>query len=159
MEHTGRRTPGPPARQSFQHGVQGADIGFDLHDGQHRSIIGDTMLNVHDPHGNINRGKCPLKRERASTLPTPTAWPLQWSSRPYLCCWLTIPWAYQSSPWSRTPWLLTPWPQSHFDPHGRHRQNAHWYSKSSIHIDQLTLTATFQLILVEVAIIVNVDHH
>ena len=159
MEHQVGRTTRTPAGRRLQHDVQGADIGQDLRDGQHGSTIGDPMFHVNDPHGNVNRGKCPLKREWASTLPTPSAWPLQRSSTPSFCCWLTIPWAYQSSPWSRTPWLLTPWPQSHFDPHGRHRQHAHWYSKSSINVDQMTLTATFQLILGVVALIVKVDHH
>ena len=73
MEHTVRRTTGTPAGRRLQPDDQGADIGYDLFDGLHESIIGVPMLNVNDPHGNINRGKCPLKRERASRLPTPSA--------------------------------------------------------------------------------------
>ena len=73
MANTGREERGTPEGRRLPHDVHGADIGYDLHDGQHGSIIGDPMLNVNDPHGNINRGKCPLKRERASTLPTPTS--------------------------------------------------------------------------------------
>ncbi len=63
MEHYVRRTIETPARRRLQHDIQGADISHDLHDGQNGSIIWDPMLNVNDPHGNVNRGKCPLKRE------------------------------------------------------------------------------------------------
>jgi len=80
MEHQVRRTTGTPARHRLQPDVQGADIDHDLRDGQHGSTIGDPMFHVNDPHAIVNRGKCPLKRERASTLPTPIAWQLQRSS-------------------------------------------------------------------------------
>ena len=73
MEHQDRRTTGTPAGRRMQLDVQGADIDHDLRDGQHGSTIGDPMFHVNDPHGNVTRGKCPLKRERASRLPTPSA--------------------------------------------------------------------------------------
>ena len=82
MANTGEENRGTPARRRSQHDVYGVDIAHDLRDGQHGSTIGDPMTHVDDPHVNVNRGKCPLKRERASTLPTPIPWPLQPSSTP-----------------------------------------------------------------------------
>ena len=155
MENAERRTSEAPARRRFQLEAQGADITHDLRDAHQGSTIEQPMVNVNASHAIFTRGKCPLKREWASNLPTPMPWPLQRSST-HGHRW-TTPWPFQSSPWSRTPWLLTPWPRSHFGHHGRHHQHAYWYSKPSINIDQMTLTATFQLILDYVTLIVNVD--
>ena len=73
MENANRRTPGTPERRRFQLAAQGADITHDLRDAHHGSTIEDQIYNVNAHHAIINRGKCPLKRERASTLPTPIA--------------------------------------------------------------------------------------
>ena len=73
MENALVRKRETPDRRRFQLAVQGADISHDLHYAHHGSTIEHVMVNVNDPHAIVNRGKCPLKRERASTLPTPIA--------------------------------------------------------------------------------------
>ena len=70
MEHSQRRNPESPERRRFQHAVQGADITHDLREALQGSTIEHPMVNVNASHAIVNRGKCPLKRERASTLPT-----------------------------------------------------------------------------------------
>ena len=157
MENANRRTPGTPERRRFQLAAQGADIAHDLREAHQGSTIEHPMVNVNDPHAIVNRGKCPLKRERASTLTTPMPWSLQRSST-HGHLW-PIPWAFQSSPLSWTPWLLTPWAQSHFHQLGRHQQHAHWCSKSSINCNQVTSVVTFHMILCLIALIVNGHHH
>ena len=73
MEHSYRRTPGSPERRRCQHSAQVADITNDLREGHQGSIIEHPMVNVNASYAIVNRGKCPLKRERASTLTTPIA--------------------------------------------------------------------------------------
>ena len=73
MENVTGRITGAPERRRFQLEVQGADIEHDLRDAHHGSNIEHAMVNVNDHHAIVNRGKFPLKRERASTLPTPIA--------------------------------------------------------------------------------------
>ncbi len=80
MENADGGTTVAPARRRLQLEPQGADITHDLRDAHHGSTIEHPMVNVNDPHAIVTRGKCPLKRERASTLATPIPWPLQWSS-------------------------------------------------------------------------------
>ena len=145
MKNLSGRTTQAPAGRRFQLAAQGANITHDLRDGHHGSTIEHAMVNVNASHAIVNRGKCPLKRERASTLPTPIAWPLQRSST-HGHRW-PIPWAFKSSLWSWTPWLLTQWAQSHFDQLGLHQQHAHWCSKSSINGNQGTSAVTFHVIL------------
>ena len=73
MENTIGKTTKAPARRRFQLEAQGADINNDLGDAHHGSTIEHVMVNLNAPHAIVTRGKCPLKRERASTLPTPIA--------------------------------------------------------------------------------------
>ena len=73
MSNVGGRPAEAPGRRRFQLEAQGADITHDLRDGHHGSTIEHAMVNLNAPHAIVNRGKCPLKRERASTLPTPIA--------------------------------------------------------------------------------------
>ena len=73
MENATGWTTEAPARRRFPHEAQGADITNDLRDAHHGSTIEHFMVSVSDPHAIVTRGKCPLKRERASTLPTPIA--------------------------------------------------------------------------------------
>ena len=73
MENAAERTTQVLKRRRFQNEPQGADITNDLRDALHGSTIEHVMVNFNDPHAIVNRGKCPLKRERASTLPTPIA--------------------------------------------------------------------------------------
>ena len=71
MENKDRRMLEAPERRRFQLEAQGADIDHDLREAHHGSNIEHAMVNVNAHHAIVNRGKCPLKRERASTLPTP----------------------------------------------------------------------------------------
>ena len=73
MENLLGKSAEAPARRRFQLEAQGADIDNDLRDAHHGSTIEHVMVNINDLHAIVNRGKCPLKRERASTLPTPIA--------------------------------------------------------------------------------------
>jgi hypothetical protein len=73
MENTIGNTKKALERRHFQLEAQGADITNDLRDAHHGSTIEHTMVNLNHPHGIVNRGKRPLKRERVSTLPTPIA--------------------------------------------------------------------------------------
>ena len=73
MDNTTGKTTQAPERRRFELEAQGADITHDLRDAHHGSTIERVMVYLNDPHAIVNRGKCPLKRERASTLPTPRA--------------------------------------------------------------------------------------
>ena len=157
MDNAAGKTTSAPERRRLPLAVQGADIDHDLRDAHHGSNIEHAMVNVNDHHAIVNRGKCPLKRERALTLTTSKPWPLQRSST-HGHRW-PIPWAFQPSPWSWTPWNLTPWAQSHFDQLARHQKHAHWCSKSSINCNQVTSVVTFHMILCLIALIVNGHHH
>ena len=71
MENAAEWTTEAPARRRFPHEAQGADIDHDLRDAHQGSTIEHVMVKDNDSHAIVTRGKCPLKRERASTLPTP----------------------------------------------------------------------------------------
>ena len=71
MENLTGQTTEAPVRRRFQLEAQGVDITNDLRDAHHGSTIEHAMVNINDHHAIVNRGKCPLKRERASTLPNP----------------------------------------------------------------------------------------
>ncbi len=157
MDNTTGKTTQALERRRFQLEAQGADITHDLPDPHQGSTIEHVMVNVNAPHDIVIRGKCPLKRERASTLPTPKPWPLQRSST-HGHRW-PIPWPFQSSPLSYTPWLLRPRAQSNFDQLGRQQQHARWCSKSSINHNQVTSVVTFHMKLCLIALIVNGHHH